>query len=87
MNYAVIKDGVVINIIVLNEENAADFPDAVPLPDNKAVTVGDAYENGDFLDAGELLLSRIETANQTIAELDALVVALTYQNIQLELGV
>ena len=86
MPYAVIEDGVVVNIIVLNEENAAEFPNAVKLPD-KPVDIGDSYIDGEFLNVAELLAVQLDTANETIAELDAMVVDLIYQNIQLELGV
>ena len=44
------------------------------------------YIDGEFI-KNEAYVQAISTADQTIAELDAAVVDLTYQNILLELGV
>ncbi len=48
MNYAIIEDGVVVNIIVLNDENAAEFPGAVKLGTQPAF-IGDLYADGVFI--------------------------------------
>lgn len=56
MKYALIKDGVVKNIIWLSPSNAEDFPDAVPT-NGMQVRVGDEYANGAFYRDGERLLS------------------------------
>jgi len=51
MIYALIKNGVVVNTIVLNPNNAHDFPNAVPT-DGLPVTIGDTHENGKFYRGG-----------------------------------
>lgn len=86
MNYAIVENGVVTNIIVIYEGNAHEFPNAVLL-DSVPVQIGDTYADGKFSRDGELLLSPLEQANATIAELDAAVVDLTYQNVLRELDV
>ena len=56
MNYALIKDGIVANIISLEPRNAQDFPDAVALGD-RPVGSGDTYDNGVFLRDGKPILT------------------------------
>ena len=56
MRYALIKDGVVINIIWLYPGNARDFPNAVPCED-VPVSVGDMYDGEAFYRDGERILS------------------------------
>ncbi len=85
MKYAWIENGMVTNLIWLYEGNASEFPDAVKLGDVPA-QIGDTYSGGVFYRGGAPVLTALEQANQTIAELDAEVVELTYQNILLELG-
>lgn len=84
-NYAMIENGVVANVISLNDENAGDFPTAVPLGDRPA-GIGDAYANGVFTRNGEVVRTPLERAQATIAELDAAVVDYAYQNALLTLG-
>lgn len=55
MNYAIIENGVVVSIIVLNDENAQDFPGTVKLGDIPAA-IGDHYADGAFTRGGETLL-------------------------------
>ena len=86
MRYAIIEDGIVTNIIVIYEGNVHEFPMAVRLDDAPS-TIGDTYTDGHFYRDGVQVLSPLESANETIAELDAAVVDLTYQNILLELEV
>ena len=87
MNYALIdENGTVANIIWLYEGNAGEFPSAVKLGDVPA-QIGDTFLGGVFYRNGEPVWTALELANQTIAQLDAEVVELTYQNILLELGV
>lgn len=50
MNYALIENGVVINLIWLYEGNAHEFPNAVALGD-RPVAIGDSYQNGVFIKA------------------------------------
>ncbi|HPJ01766.1 MAG TPA: hypothetical protein PKU80_02870 [Candidatus Limiplasma sp.] len=55
MNYAILTDGIVESVIVLNDENAQDFPGAVKLFDIPAA-IGDQYADGLFYRNGEPLL-------------------------------
>ena len=83
MNYAMIDDGVVSNMIWLNEENAAEFPSAVPIGD-RPVRIGDAYENGAFYHDGNAVLTPYEAlhvAQEAIAELDSALLDAEYNNI------
>ena len=47
MNYAVIEEGLVSNVIWLNDSNADEFPNAVPLGDVPA-GIGDTYDGAHF---------------------------------------
>lgn len=85
MNYALVKDGVVVNVIWLNESNAGDFEGALKA-EGRSVAIGDAYADGVFTRDGVPLLTSLEEAQSAIAELDAAVVELTYENVMLELG-
>lgn len=67
MRYALIDNGVVVNIIRLDESNAHDFPDAVKV-DNMPVGIGDTYHGGKFYDNGvEVLACDIIAAETTIS--------------------
>ncbi|MEA4927988.1 MAG: hypothetical protein VB104_04845 [Candidatus Limiplasma sp.] len=85
MQYAVIENGAVVNVIWLDPRNAADFPDAVPVGD-VAAGIGDGYADGAFWRDGARLLTPPEAAQATIATLDAAVLDLEYQNALLALG-
>lgn len=61
MNYALIENGIVTNIIWLYPGNASDFPNAVPLGDVPA-GIGDTYEDGVFYRDGERVLTPVEQA-------------------------
>jgi len=61
MNYALIENGIVSNIIWLYPGNAADFPNAVPCGDY-AVAIGDTYTEGVFYRDGERMLTPVEQA-------------------------
>ena len=90
MRYAVIENGVVINILWLYPGNAKEFPSAISLEepsDARPVTLGDTFTSGQFTRNGETVLTRQERAQATIAELDEAVVDLTYQNVLLEFGI
>lgn len=52
MNYALIENGVVTNLIWLYPANAADFPTAVPMGDVPAA-IGDTYADGVFYREGQ----------------------------------
>ena len=86
MNYALIENGTVANIIWLYPGNVHEFPNAVAL-ENRPVTVGDVYVEGSFTRNGEPVLNAEEAAQAVIAELDAAVIDLEYRNILLEMGV
>ena len=66
MDYALIENGIVTNIIFLLPTNADDFPNAVPIGDIP-VGIGDTYENGDFYRDGEVLKSSLEMTNERVA--------------------
>lgn len=59
MNYALIENGIVVNIIWLSKSNASDFPNAVEYED-RPVQVGDSYSDGDFYHDGEKVLTPAE---------------------------
>lgn len=63
MNYAIVENGVVVNVICLHDKNLSDFPDAVALNDVPA-GIGDAYIDGVFYRDGVAILSPTEEARQ-----------------------
>ena len=63
MNYAVVENGTVTNIIWLYPGNASDFPSAVPCGD-LPVAIGDTYDGTDFYRAGERVLTALEQAQK-----------------------
>lgn len=67
MNYALIENGIVTNIIWLYPGNADEFPNAVPMNDVPA-GIGDSYEDGVFYRDGERVLTEAE---QAMAEAEA----------------
>lgn len=82
MNYALIENGVVTNLIWLYPGNAADFPAAIALGD-RSVAIGDAYVDGMFMREGRPVPTPLEEAQALIAQLDEAVVELEYQNVLL----
>lgn len=83
MNYAVIENGVVTNIIWLSPANAADFPGVIPL-EGRPVAMGDSYSGGVFTRNGAPVLTdsqRLTQANQEIAALDAALLDAEYESI------
>ena len=85
MQYAIIVDGVVTNVIRLDPSNADDFPAAIPIGD-VAAGIGDTYADGAFWRDGVRLLTPLEQAEATIAALDAAVLDLEYANAMMALG-
>lgn len=82
MNYALVENGVVTNIIWLYSGNAEDFPNAVPLEDRPA-RIGDAYANGVFSRNGvpvqtplEEAVSLMSGAEQRMDQIEAALVEL-----------
>lgn len=59
MNYALITNGVVSNIIWLYEGNAQEFPGAVALG-GRPVGIGDTYTDGKFYRDGKEVLTTDE---------------------------
>lgn len=68
MDYALLKDGIVINVISLHPSNANEFPNAVPMHD-LWVEIGDTYEDGVFYRNGERVLSPVEQAQTETADM------------------
>lgn len=59
--YALVEDGIVINIISLDSRNASDFPNAIKTAD-RPVAIGDTYTDGKFYRNGEEVLTALEIA-------------------------
>lgn len=70
MNYALVENGVVVNVIYLHPMNADDFPNAVPVGDIP-VAIGDNYENGAFYRNGEKVLTAFEREQAEMADMQA----------------
>lgn len=72
MNYALIENGVVTNIIWLYETNADEFPGAVKLGERQ-VEIGDTYEDGRFYrDGAEVLTAEEEAQLEAMTYAEAL---------------
>ena len=80
MRYAIVTDGIVTNIIALNDRNANDFPAAVKLGD-RPVGIGDTYTDGKFYRDGVEVLTQMEQAQ---AEIDAYKAALNELGVETE---
>ena len=61
MNYALVENGIVTNLIYLHPANAAEFPDAVPLGDLPAA-IGDTWDGERFYRNGQPVLTAAERA-------------------------
>ena len=61
MNYALVENGVVTNLIWLYPANAAEFPHAVPLGGVPAA-IGDTWDGAQFLRDGQPVLTAAERA-------------------------
>ena len=59
MDYALIENGIVTNIIWLHPKNAENFPNAVPMS-NIPAAIGDTYTDGVFYRNGERVLTIVE---------------------------
>lgn len=55
MNYALVENGVVTNIIWLHPMNANDFQNAVPT-NGLPIQIGDTYTNGKFYREGKEII-------------------------------
>lgn len=79
MNYALVENGVVTNIIWLYSANAEDFPSAVPCGDVPAA-IGDTYDGEHFYRAGERVLSPMEQAQKDAEDMQAALELLGVEN-------
>ena len=66
MNYALVENGVVTNIIWLSPKNAEEFSNAIPYG-NLSVQIGDTYENGKFYRNGNLVQTDAEMYAEALA--------------------
>ena len=80
MRYAIVTDGIVANVIALNDRNASDFPPAVKLGD-RPVGIGDTYADGKFYRDGVEVLTQMEQAQ---VEIDAYKAALNELGVETE---
>lgn len=71
MNYAIIENGVVGNVIVLRPANAGEFPNAIAMGD-RPVGIGDTYANGKFYRDGTEILTPSEEIEKYKAALTVL---------------
>lgn len=69
MEYALIENGVVENMIWLYEGNAEDFPNAVPVGE-RPVRIGDTWDSTDFFRNGEKVLTNEEQAKKKAEEME-----------------
>lgn len=70
MNYALIENGVVTNIIWLYSGNAEDFPSSVPCGDVPAA-IGDTWDGEHFYREGAQVLSPVEEARKDAEDMQA----------------
>lgn len=68
MNYALVENSIVANVISLRDSNAHDFPNAVKLGD-RPVGIGDTYENSKFYRDGKEVLTELERQIEMTTEL------------------
>ena len=70
MRYAVIEDGVVVNVIILYPGGAKSFPGAVPCGD-VPVAIGDTWDGEHFYREGAQVLSPVEEARKDAEDMQA----------------
>lgn len=68
--YALVENGVVVNVMVLYPPSAAEFEGAVPCGD-LPVAVGDTYDGSDFYRGGERVLTNLEQAQKDAEDMQA----------------
>lgn len=68
MNYALVDNETVSNIIWLNPANAYEFPNAVPIGD-VPVAIGDTFDGENFYRNGERVVSLSEELGNIISNL------------------
>jgi len=77
MNYALLEQDRVINLIWLDPANEEDFPGAV-LCGDVPVQVGDTYDGQQFFRDGQRVMTQTEMLNRQIAEMDEAMMELQY---------
>ena len=83
MRYALIDaDGVITNVIWLHPLNQSDFPNAVPVPHDMPVGIGDVYMDGAFYDAGGEKILTLSERDQ--AEMEDMKAALANLGVTLD---
>lgn len=70
MNYAIVENGTVMNIIWLYPGNAEDFQSAVPCGD-LPVAIGDTWDGDHFYRDGARVLSPMEQARKDAEDMQA----------------
>lgn len=70
MRYAVIEDGVVVNVIILYPGGAKSFPAAVPCGD-VPVAIDDTWDGEHFYREGARVLSPMEQAQKDTEDMQA----------------
>lgn len=70
-NFAIVEDGIVTNVIWGMVYNMDEFPNAVQI-DDRAVSIGDEYIDGDFYHNGEKVLTITEKMADMKAALELL---------------
>lgn len=64
MDYAKIKDGIVVNVISLRRAQAREFPDCVEL--NTPAAIGDTYKDGHFYRNGKEVKTELQKADEQL---------------------
>lgn len=58
MDYAIVENGTVTNVVVLKQKDLPYFPDAVLIPEGTLTGIGDQYKDGKFYRDGEEITSQ-----------------------------
>lgn len=88
MNYALIENEVVANIIWLSPTNASEFPTAIPMGE-RLVSIGDSYIDGVFLRDGVPVLTPLEQAEAELGEMADMIIdqAIEISMMKMEAGI
>ena len=68
--YALVENGVVVNVMVLYPPNAGEFEGAVPCGD-LPVAIGDTYDGEHFYRGGERVLTALEQAQKDAEDMQS----------------
>ena len=72
MNYALIENNIVTNLIWLHPMNAEEFPNAVSI-ENLPVMIGDTYEDGKFYHDGVEVIAHVQVNHSEQEFIDKLI--------------